>query len=260
MTTALRRSNLEDEVIRRGNLSVVEAAVLLKVSEMTVRRDFDALETRGRILRVRGGALARVSRSYEPPLQERSSRSSDAKRAIAEKAAELVEDGETIILDVGSTTIELARALRGKRGLTVVTASLPIADELSEQPDTRVVLTGGIVRPGERSMIGALAEAAFNELNCDTVFLGVAGVDLVKGLTEFSLEDARVKQAAIRSARQVVVLADEAKLGSIAFAHVAPLAMTDVLVSDAAPHHAVVRGLSEAGVRYVQAANQGGVK
>jgi DeoR/GlpR family transcriptional regulator of sugar metabolism len=171
-----------------------------------------------------------------------------------------VEDGETIILDVGSTTIELARALRGKRGLTVVTASLPIADELSEQPDTRVVLTGGIVRPGERSMIGALAEAAFNELNCDTVFLGVAGVDLVKGLTEFSLEDARVKQAAIRSARQVVVLADEAKLGSIAFAHVAPLAMTDVLVSDAAPHHAVVRGLSEAGVRYVQAAKQGGVR
>ncbi|MBJ7334801.1 MAG: hypothetical protein JHD05_09335, partial [Thermoleophilia bacterium] len=91
--------------------------------------------------------MARVSRSYEPPLQERSNRSSDAKRAIAEKAAELVEDGETIILDVGSTTIELARALRGKRGLTVVTASLPIADELSEQSDTRVLLTGGIVRP-----------------------------------------------------------------------------------------------------------------
>ena len=260
MSAALRRGTLEQEIIRRGSLSVADAAALLDVSEMTVRRDFDALERTGRILRVRGGAVARVSRSYEPPLQARASRSHVAKRAIAEKAAAIIEDGETIILDVGSTTIELARALRGKRGLTVVTASLPIAEELSDQPDMRVVLTGGIVRPGERSVVGVLAEGAFSALNCDTVFLGVAGIDLEKGLTEFSMEDARVKQAAIRSARQVVVLDDEAKLGAVAFAHIAPLNVADLLISDAGPHHAVIRGVTQAGVRYIHAPNDGGMR
>lgn len=260
MSTALRRGTLEQEIIRRGSLSVGEAAGLLRVSEMTIRRDFDALERTGRILRVRGGAVARVSRSYEPPLQARAGRSHAAKRLIAERAAALVEEGETIILDVGSTTIELARALRGKRGLTIVTASLPIADELSDQPDMRVVLTGGIVRPGERSVVGAFAEGAFGALNCDTVFLGVAGVDLDKGLTEFSLEDARVKQAAIRSARQVVVLADEAKLGVVAFAHVADLNVADLLISDAGPHHAVVRGAAQMGVRHLHASSDGGAR
>ena len=252
-----RRALLEREIVRRGSLSVVAAAALVEVSEMTIRRDFDALDEAGRVLRVRGGAVARVSRAHEPPLAERAGRAGEAKRLIAAAAAALVDDGDTIILDVGSTALELAHALRGRSALTVLTASLPAALALADQPGIRVIVTGGIVRAGETSLVGALAERAFDGFNCDTLFLGVGGIDLAKGLTEFNPDDARVKQAAIASARQVVVLADEAKLGAVAFARIAPVTAAHVLVGDAPPHHPVAREVADAGVRYVQAVETG---
>lgn len=252
-----RRILLERAILQRGSLSVADGAALAGVSEMTIRRDFDALHETGRILRVRGGAVARISRAHEPPLAERAGRAGDAKRRIALAAAALVDDGDTIILDVGSTALELAHALRGRTGLTVLTASLPAALALADQPGIRVIVTGGIVRAGETSLVGALAEAAFDGYNCDTLFLGVGGIDLAKGLTEFSPDDARVKQAAIASARRVVALADEAKLGAVAFARIAPVTAADVLVCDAPSHHPVVREVAEAGVRYVQAVETG---
>lgn len=236
----------------RGEVVISQLAEEFSVSEMTIRRDLEELEQRGVARRVRGGAISTVSRSYEPPLASRSAVAAQAKRQIAVAAAEYVEYGETAILDVGSTTLALARHLQGRTGLTILTPSIHAALALAGDPNTRVILTGGIVRPGELSLIGDLAERTFATLNCDVAFLGVGGVHPDKGLTEYNLDDTRVKRAAIQAASRKIVLADATKLGRICLATIAPLQEIDVLITDAA-EHPVLDCLREAGVDVVTA-------
>jgi DeoR/GlpR family transcriptional regulator of sugar metabolism len=192
-----------------------------------------------------------VSRSYEPPFATRAVVAHPAKAAIAAAAADRVEYGETAILDVGSTTLELARCLRGRGGLTIVTPSVHAALELANEPNIRIILTGGIVRAGELSLIGDLAERTFAELNCDVLFLGVGGIHPTKGLTEYNLDDTRVKRAALRTASRCVVLADATKLDRVCLATIASLEEIDVLITDAGSGHHVVKAAREAGVEVV---------
>lgn len=236
-----------------GEVGFTELADEFGVSEMTIRRDLETLEADGLARRVRGGAISVVSRSYEPPLAVRASTNSAAKTAIGIAAAALVNDGDTVIIDVGTTTLELARALHGHRGLTVVTASLPIAVELGNDPDIRVIVTGGQVRNGELSLTGGIAEDAFRALNCDLAFIGVAGICATPGLTEYNQGDARVKRAAIAAARRSVVLADSSKLGRVAFATVAPLSAIDAVVTEAPAARQPVSELAAAGAEVIEA-------
>lgn len=238
-------------IAKNGEARLSELADAFGVSEMTIRRDLEILEFEGAVRRVRGGAIPVVSRSYEPPISERGQDAVAAKQAIGKAAASLLEDGETAILDVGTTTLECARAIAGFRTLTIVTASLAVAQELANKPGVRTLLTGGVIRPGEMSLIGHRAEDAFADLNCDTFFMGVAGIEPARGLTEYNLDDARVKQAAMKAARRCIVVADQSKFGRVAFATVAPLSRVDVLVTDAAADHPVVAQLADAGVDIV---------
>lgn len=250
-----RRQEIAARLATAGEASIASLAEMFSVSEMTIRRDLEALEAEGSIRRVRGGAISVVSRSYEPPIAERATADIGAKRAIGQAAASLLSDGEIAIIDVGTTTLELARAVSGHRTLTVVTASLLVAGELANAPGIRTLVTGGVLRPGELSLVGHRAEESFADLNCDTVFLGVAGFDIARGLTEYNLDDARVKRAALAAARRCVVLADEKKLGRVTFATVAPLSVVDVLVTDAGLDHPVVVQAADAGVEIVHAAS-----
>lgn len=246
-----RRPELQALLAERGEVVIADLAERFDVSEMTIRRDLEALETAGVARRVRGGAIATVSRGHEPPFDARAVASQRAKRAIAAAAARYVDDGETAILDVGTTTLELARQLRGRRGITVITASLPAALTLANEPALRVLVTGGIVRPGEHSLVGHFAERPFEELNCDVLFLGVGGVHAEKGLTEYNLDDTRVKRAALRAARRRVALADASKLGRVCLAAIAPLAELDVLITDAPADHPLADVVRDAGVDFV---------
>jgi DeoR/GlpR family transcriptional regulator of sugar metabolism len=248
-----RRDQVAAFIAKSGDASFSELAARFSVSEMTIRRDVEALELEGLIRRVRGGAISVVGRSHEPPIAERRLLNVEAKQSIGKAAAALLQDGETAIVDIGTTTLECARALTGFRGLTVVTASLLVAAELSNAAGIRTLLTGGVIRPGEMSLIGHRAEDSFDDLNCDTVFLGVGGVDVDRGLTEFNLDDARVKRAALKAARRCVLLADESKFGRVTFATVAPLSQVDVLVTDAAAEHPLVVQARDAGVQVVHA-------
>ncbi|MCX6433752.1 MAG: DeoR/GlpR family DNA-binding transcription regulator [Actinobacteria bacterium] len=253
MTGSARRRAIEAAIRKDGEVTIAALAEKHSVSEMTIRRDLEALEISGSVRRVRGGAISTVSRSYEPPLTHRLVDNAEAKKAIGAAAANLLSPGETAILDVGTSTLEMAKRLHGHRGNTIVTPSLMVAMELGGNPNLRVLVTGGVVRPGEMSLIGPPAEDAFNDVNCDVVFLGVAGVDPDSGLTEYSLEDTRVKRAALKAARRAVVLADESKLGRVAFSHVAPISVVDTLVTDAAPTHPVVVALRDMGTTIVHA-------
>ncbi len=228
-------------------MTVAELSRTAQVSDMTIRRDLEALERTGALRRVHGGAITAVSRSYEPPFALRAGRETEAKQRIGRLAASLLSEGDSAIVDVGSTTLELARALRDAERMTILTPSLRVADELADNAEIRLIVTGGTARPGELSLIGDLAERTFDDLRADVVFLGVGGVDTV-GLTEFNLDDARVKRAALRSARRCVALADATKLGRVAFARVCPLERVDMLVTDSSADHAALQPIRDAGV------------
>lgn len=218
------------------------------VSEMTVRRDLEQLENQGLCERVHGGAVPAVSRSYEPPFGVRAEQRVDAKARIGKAVAAMLADHETVLLDIGTTTLEVARALKSHRGLTVVTHSLRIASELAEERGLRVICLGGIVRPGEQSLVGRSTEEAMQQFYVDVCVLGVGGLDADAGLTEFNLDDAAIKRVAIERGRRVIVATDAAKLGAVAFAAIAPVDVVDTVVTDAPADHPEVDRLVQAEV------------
>lgn len=231
-----------------GEVTVAELSARAGVSEMTVRRDLEALERESVVKRFHGGAITAVSRSYEPPYAVRAQRNVEAKQRIGKAAASLLSDGETVIIDVGTTTLEVARALQGRRQLTVLTPSMRVAGILADEPGIRLMVTGGLTRAGELSLIGDLAERAFADFRFDTFLMGVAGIEAEAGLTEYNLDDGRVKQAALASARRCVVVADSSKLGRVAFARICPLERVDVMVTDTAAAPEALAPLSVADV------------
>jgi DeoR family transcriptional regulator of aga operon len=243
-----RRQATLERLTERGEVSVAELSRDAGVSEMTIRRDLEALERDGVLRRVHGGAISAVSRSYEPPFALREGRCQEAKTRIGRVAASLLSEGDTAVIDVGTTALEVARSLAGASGLTILTPSLRAAHLLSGAEGVRVIVTGGILRPGELSLVGDLAERAFEELYCDTAFIGVGGVAAEVGLTEFNLDDARVKRAALANARRCVALADGSKLGKVAFARICALERVDVLVTDSSAGEEELEPIRSAGV------------
>lgn len=237
----------------KGAVTVSELCEQFGVSEMTVRRDLAALERKGLLRRVHGGAVSARGRSYEPPFLMRSSQHAQEKQRIAEAALSLIHDGDSIALDVGTTTLEIAKRLSDVRNLTIVTPSLHIANVLADNPHNRIILTGGILRPGELSLVGPFAERIFAELFVDKLFLGIGGLDLEAGLTEYNLEDAQVKRAMLRSAKECIVVTDSSKLGRIAFAAVGPISVMHTLITDNKADPAIVSRLEEMGVRVIVA-------
>lgn len=253
MPASGRRHTIVALARENSHVLVRDLARQLGVSEMTIRRDLEVLESERLLTRVRGGAYAGAARSYEPPFVLRAAHDIEAKRSIGTAAARLVSPGETAIIDGGSTALELARALVGTDRLTVVTPSLLVANELAREVGIRTFMTGGMLRHEELSLVGPTAQEAFSAFNCDVAFLGVAGIAADRGLTEYSLADAYVKRAMLDAARRIVVLADHSKLGTVTLATVAPLSRIDVIVTDAPTHHPVLRAAAATGVNVIQA-------
>jgi len=227
-----RRETALELLQQKGELTVAELSRRTGASPMTIRRDLEAFEQEGALRRVHGGAISVASRGYLPPYSVREKRELAAKALIGEAAASMIGERETVILDVGTTTLETARALRGRRNLTVLTSSLHIANILAKEPGIRLMVSGGTVTPGDLSLIGDLAEDAFSRLRFDTLVMGVAGVDAEVGCTEFSTDDARVKRAALATVRRCIVVADSSKLGVVTFARICPLDSVNVVVTD----------------------------
>ncbi|MFO7249950.1 MAG: DeoR/GlpR family DNA-binding transcription regulator [Actinomycetes bacterium] len=213
-------------------VTVAELAARHGVSEMTIRRDLDDLARQGVVRRIRGGAMSLLLRGEEPPFAVREREAVEEKRRIAAEVAALIADGEAVLLDSGTTALEVARALRERR-LTVVPLSLHAARELAGAPRIRLVLPGGEVRPGELDFIGPLAEKAIRSLRFDTAVIGCCGLSAAHGLTAHDLQEVTIKQAAIESARRVVAATDSGKFTRTAFGAVCPLDRLDVVVTDA---------------------------
>jgi DeoR/GlpR family transcriptional regulator of sugar metabolism len=216
---------------------VGELAASLDCSDMTVRRDLESLERSGVLRRVHGGAASVFLSAEETPYGIRALEFSDAKATIGAAAASLLADGETVILDGGTTAMAVARALRSRR-LTVMPLALRPVFELHECPGIKLLLPGGEVRPGELSLTGSLTEPSFSQLRFDTCLMGPCGIDAKAGITTHRLDETAIKRAAARASQRVIAVADSSKLGRVAFGHVCDIEEVDIVLTDtgADPH------------------------
>jgi DeoR family fructose operon transcriptional repressor len=232
MLRAERLRAIADYAYDMKNIRVADLSNELGVTPVTIRRDLEHLSRLGVLEREHGGAVA--LRALESEFSRRMQENRLAKQAIARRAAQLVVDGATIVIDSGSTTALFARELQDKSGLTVITNAFNIAVEMAEYSDASVIVTGGILRRNTLGGVGDVAVKALNGIRADIVFLATSGI-AKDGLTYPSMDEVSVKQAMIRSAASVVLLADSSKFGKVSLAVFASLEQIDQLVTDAAP-------------------------
>lgn len=227
-----RREKILELITEDGSAKVVTLAKIFKVTEATIRQDLEKLENDGLIIREHGGAYLKnvvdLVREFTLVHQE----NMDKKVAIAKKCLEFINNGDTIILDSGSTTTEIAKAIKGKRTLTVITNALNIALILGGEPGIEVHVTGGEFKPPTLSLTGQKASDYFNGLNVQKLFLATAGISLKSGLTYPGISDLVVKKAMIDAADITYLVADSTKIGKTAFASLGALSLIDYIITD----------------------------
>jgi DeoR family fructose operon transcriptional repressor len=230
--SAERRARILELINTRKKLTVNELCQLLEVSAATVRGDLRDLDREGLLLRTHGGAIERSRASFEQTFSKRRTVNLSAKQAIAAAAEQLIESGDTILLDTGTTTIELARRLRSFQKLTVVTNDLEIARMLEDCPGLDVVIIGGTIRKGYHCAIGPAGLTMIHDLRVDKAFMATNSLSPDAGAMTPDLQQAATKKAMISIARKVLLLCDSSKIGRESFARFATLDQIGVLVSE----------------------------
>jgi DeoR/GlpR family transcriptional regulator of sugar metabolism len=234
MLAQQRQAAILDRVRATGGVRVSELASEYSVSDMTIRRDLEALADRGLLAKVHGGATTvSPGSAHEPGFAAKSVRQRSEKSAIAMRAAALVSPGDAIALSAGTTTAELAQRLVDVPALTVVTNSIPVADVFyrAGRADQTVILTGGTRTPSD-ALVGPVAVAAVGSLHLDVLFLGVHGMSERAGYTTPNLMEADVNRALVEAAERLVVLADHTKWGTVGISSIVPLDRADILITD----------------------------
>ena len=226
----LRRDRMLALIRERDYVRVGELSERFGISEVTVRSDLDALAAQGDVQRIRGGAIPR-----EHAFEVSETSFANEKLAIGRAAAGLVRDGETLLMEVGTTLAATARALVQRpelRNVTVFTNGLKTALELeAATPRITVVLLGGTLRPLQHSLVNPLATMVLSTINPDIAFVGCNGVDPVRGVTNVNLPEAEVKRQLLSAARRRVIVADGSKLGKVAAVHLCPVSEVDLVIT-----------------------------
>lgn len=215
-----------------GSAKVLDLARLFKVTEVTIRQDLEKMEKDGLILREHGGAYLKDIKHQVASFSLMHQDHLDKKELIAAKCLEFIESGDTIILDSGSTTTEVAKKLKGMKSLTVITNALNIALMLGAEPGIEVIVTGGEFKPPTLSLTGQKAADFFKGLNVQKLFLATAGISLKSGLTYPSISDLVVKRAMIEAAETRYLVADSTKIGKTALASLGALSLIDYIITD----------------------------
>ncbi len=227
-----RRTQIADLVRQQGVVRVQELADRFGVSEVTIRSDLAQLEREGLVIRDRGGAVLNNQSSMLIAFEQRTGLYLEEKRRIGQAAARLIDPGDTIIMDAGTTVVEIAKHTLQIAPLTVVTNALNVAVEMGAVPAARVLLLGGLVNYETFSTLGAMVEQGLNDLVVQKVFLAAQSIDSEVGVTDTSMEIAQVKRAMVRAARRVILLADSSKWRRAGFIKVVPLDVIHTVVTD----------------------------
>lgn len=227
-----RRERIVNQIKQKRLVKVQELVEEYQVSIETIRRDLEYLEKMGHLKRVYGGAVAHGLYSEEPAYSHREIINFHEKRAIARKTAQLISDGDTLFIEVGTTALEVALCLREKKNLTVITNALAIAQALMESGNTRVILLGGELRPGELATSGSMADHDLQMFYANKAIIGVGGISLDRGITDYHFGEAGIRRSMIAHADEIIAVTDYSKFGVVAMNRVCSLAEVDVLVTD----------------------------
>ncbi|UFH52698.1 DeoR/GlpR family DNA-binding transcription regulator [Spirosoma sp. KNUC1025] len=228
-----RREKILELLKEDGSAKVIDLARIFKVTEVTIRQDLEKLEKDGLVTKEHGGAYLKNVEDQVRTFSLGNQENIDKKELIATKCLEFIESGDSIILDSGSTTTEIAKKLRGYKNLTVITNALNIALILGAEPGIEVIMTGGEFKPPTLSLTGQKAADFFKGINVQKLFLATAGISLKSGLTYPSISDLVVKKAMIDAADTTYLVADSTKIGKSAFASLGALSLIDYIITDA---------------------------
>jgi len=249
MLTATRQARILDSLRADGEVTVEHLADRFGVSLSTIRRDLNSLGAEGLLRRVRGGGSIEPDRE---PFSAVEHKHRDDKQQVAERASELVSEGDVVLVDIGTTTALFARQLRRRR-ITVITSSLAVIDQLRDDDAVELIVLGGAVRKNYKSMVGALTEQALAQIRATTCFLGTSGIRSDGTVTDTTGMEVPIKRAMIESSRRVVVLADASKFPGVGILSVCGAEQIDGVVTNGGADPATLGVLRDAGVEVMQA-------
>lgn len=251
--TPERQKQILSRLEQQGRLSVAEIVHEFSISEATARRDLETLASQGKAQRVHGGVISVEQAPPELPILEREREQSDEKTRIGRAAASLVADKDTVFLGSGTTVLEVARNLRDRKQLTVVTNSLPVLNMLAGLREITVISLGGMLRESELSFIGHITEQALADIRVDKVIVGTRGLSLEHGLTNDYLQETLTDRAILKIGREIVIAADYSKINRVATVLLAPLHAMSTFVTDAKADKKFVQALKKQGIHVIVA-------
>ncbi|MCF6224634.1 MAG: DeoR/GlpR family DNA-binding transcription regulator [Flavobacteriaceae bacterium] len=250
-STVERRLIIIKELDLKGKVDVRKLSNMFQVSEVTIRNDLAQLEKKNILIRARGGALKIDSVGMDYHISEKDKINIKAKQLIGSKAASFVNEDDTIMIDSGTTAIELVRNLDEKIQLTVITNALNIANQLYKKDNIQVIIPGGFLRNKSFSLIGTPAEKSLRNYYCDKLFLGVDGLDIDYGLSTPNIEEANINTTMVEMSNQIIVLADSSKIGKRSLAFICPISKINILITDSGISNEQKMSLENIGIKIV---------
>lgn len=227
-----RRAKILELLQEKGEISVIEISTTHNISEVSVRNDLAHLEKKGLLIRTRGGAIKTQPVNFDLSLNQRLKTNYKEKQRIGKQAANYIKDNDTIVIDNGSTSLEVARNLEGLKNIKLITNSLPIADLVADFEGIDVIVPGGELRAEMRSLVGSMAEKSLSNYYCDIAFLGTDGLDVESGIYTPHTDEAALSQKMIEIANRVIVVTDSSKFGRKSFAKIDNLKNIDIIITD----------------------------
>jgi len=250
MNTISRRVKILEVLNSEGQVTVSELSKKFNVSEVTIRNDLSHLAGKELLIKTRGGGLKTQRVGIDQHLNDKAKINSKEKQAIGKKAAELINDNDTIIIDSGTTTIEIAKNLSRIKNLTVITNALNIASQLIRD-EIKVIVLGGILRTASLSLTGPIGENSIKNFYCDKCFLGVDGIDSQSGIYTPNLEEAHLNRMMINASKEVIIVTDSNKFKRKSFAHIAPITKVNMIVTDSKIPEDELKNLQNMGIKVI---------
>ncbi|WP_416176157.1 DeoR/GlpR family DNA-binding transcription regulator [Clostridium sp.] len=234
----------------QGSLKVVTLTELFNVSESTIRRDLQEMDEKGLLSRTHGGAVSLQSTSFEPSFKEKEIEGHDEKVAIAKLAASMIKDGDTILLDSGTTTLEIAKHITAHK-VTVITNSIDISSVLSNNENIDLIVTGGSMRFTTRAMVGPITENVLKNFRVDKAFIGTNGISIEEGITTPNFIEAQTKKTMMNVSNNVIVVADSSKFNKVSFSIISPLKSISSIITSGDLDGETLKNFEDAGVEII---------
>ncbi len=243
-----RKDQILGLIQQKGRVTVDELVKNFGVSGATIRRDLEFLEYQGLITRAHGGAVSKSRVSLEPDYFEEKQKFLEEKRKIGKEASKLVEEGEVIFLETSTTVLEIAKNIKNKNNLTVVTNSLDIVRELYQAKGIDLIMTGGNLRRRIHALMGPLAEVTLSQMRIDKAFMGVSALDIDYGMTTATMEEAQTRKKIIEASNKIIAVTDHSKFGKQNFIFVIPIEKIDVIITDKGISSQIKKGMEKKGI------------